>query len=70
MMVALLVLLVLTMKVRILFMRSSRSVLIYTKRTVHCPKTHEQFQSCFGNAEVISSDRRKLFINIFFQSCS
>jgi hypothetical protein len=33
--------------------------------TVHCPKTHEQFPSSFGNAEVISSDRRKLFINIF-----
>jgi hypothetical protein len=32
---------------------------------VHCPKTHEQFSSSFGNAEVISSDGRKLFINIF-----
>jgi hypothetical protein len=33
---------------------------------LHCPKTHEQFPSSFGNAEVISSDffRRKLFINI------
>jgi hypothetical protein len=31
---------------------------------VHCPKTHEKFPSSFGNAEVISSDRRKLFINI------
>jgi hypothetical protein len=36
--------------------------------TVHCPKTHEQFPSSFGNAEVISSDRRKLFINICFQN--
>jgi hypothetical protein len=32
---------------------------------IHCPKTHEKFPSSFGNAEVISSDRRKLFINIF-----
>jgi hypothetical protein len=32
---------------------------------VHCPKTHEQFPNSFGNAELISSDRRKLFINIF-----
>jgi hypothetical protein len=32
---------------------------------LHCPKTHEQFPSSFGSAEVISSDRRKLFINIF-----
>jgi hypothetical protein len=39
------------------------SYIIYC--TVHCPKTHEQFPSSFGNAEVISSDRRKLFINIF-----
>jgi hypothetical protein len=36
-----------------------------TEPQVHCPKTHEQFPSRFGNAEVISSDRRKLFINIF-----
>jgi hypothetical protein len=32
---------------------------------MHCPKTHEKFPSSFGNAGVISSDRRKLFINIF-----
>jgi hypothetical protein len=32
---------------------------------MHCPKIHEKFSSSFGNAEVISSDRRKLFINIF-----
>jgi hypothetical protein len=30
---------------------------------LHCPKTHEQFPSRFGNAEVISSDRRKLFMS-------
>jgi hypothetical protein len=34
-------------------------------KALHCTKTHEQFPSRFGNAEVISSDRRKLFINIF-----
>jgi hypothetical protein len=33
-----------------------------------CPKTHEKFPISFGNAEVISSDRRKLFINIFSQN--
>jgi hypothetical protein len=31
---------------------------------LHCPKTHEQFPSSFGNAEVISLDG-KLFIYIF-----
>jgi hypothetical protein len=32
---------------------------------IHCPKTHEKLPSSFGNAELISPDRRKLFINIF-----
>jgi hypothetical protein len=36
----------------------------YDKR--HCPKTHEQFPSSFvGNAEVISSDGRNMFIDFF-----
>jgi hypothetical protein len=35
---------------------------------MNCPKTHEQFPSSFGNAEVISSDRRKLFINILSEN--
>jgi hypothetical protein len=38
-----------------------------TVYTAHCPKTHEKFPGSFANAEVISSDRRTLFINIFFQ---
>jgi hypothetical protein len=33
---------------------------------MHCPKTHEQFPSRFGNAEVISSDRRKIVHKYFF----
>jgi hypothetical protein len=46
----------------IVFQLKMRSII---RNLLHCPKTHEQFPSSFGNAEVISSDRRKLFINIF-----
>jgi hypothetical protein len=35
------------------------------KVNIHCPKPHEKFPSSFGKADVITSDRRKLFINIF-----
>jgi hypothetical protein len=31
-------------------------------------QTQEKFPSSFGNAEVISSDRRKLFINILYKT--
>jgi hypothetical protein len=39
--------------------------IFYSKDVASSPKTHDQFPSSFGNAEVISSGRRKLFINIF-----
>jgi hypothetical protein len=39
--------------------------LLIQSKNLQCPKTQEKFPSSFGNGEVISSDRRKLF-KIFF----